>query len=143
MSARSPFGKVLRSIGIISMGLTAGFTLLGGIGTSCVAFNPMGFGEFMSRLASMQWLYVIFVVVGIALGILGIRSVMMLVKGSHKSYQTALSVLIAGILAAEFACICLQIAARQLHAGGCSSVYDRPHLHYLFSATHSLDMAGS
>ena len=96
MSANSFFAKFLRFVGIVLMGLTAGFTLLGGAGTSCVAFNPTGFSENMALLAPFQWLYILFVLTGVALGILGIRATVMLIKGKDKSYRDAMVVLIAG-----------------------------------------------
>lgn len=98
MSANSFFAKSLRFVGIVLMGLTAGFTLLGGAGTSCVAFNPTGFGENMAPLAPFQWLYILFVLTGVALGILGIRATVMLIKGRDKSYRNAMVVLIAGVV---------------------------------------------
>ncbi len=98
MSANSTSGKILRFIGIVFMALTAGFTLLGGIGTSCVALNPTGFSESMSKLAPFQWLYILFVLIGIALGVLGIRATVRLVKGKRHSYRDALIVLAAGVL---------------------------------------------
>jgi len=98
MSANSFFAKFLRFVGIVLMGLTAGFTLLGGAGTSCVAFNPTGFGENMAPLAPFQWLYILFVLTGVALGILGIRATVMLIKGSSKSYRDAVIVLVAGVV---------------------------------------------
>ena len=87
MSTNSFFAKFLRFIGIVLMGLTAGFTLLGGIGTTCVALNPTGFSESMAPLAPFQWLYILFVLAGIALGILGIRATILLIKGTDKSYR--------------------------------------------------------
>ena len=54
MSTNSFSAKLLRFIGIVLMGLTAAFTLLGGIGTSCVALNPNGFSESMAKLAPLQ-----------------------------------------------------------------------------------------
>lgn len=98
MSTNSSLAKFLRFIGIVLMGLTAGFTLLGGAGTSCVALNPAGFGENMAQLAPFQWVYILFVLAGIALGILGIRATIMLIKGKDKSYREALYVLIAGVV---------------------------------------------
>ena len=98
MQANSFFAKVLRYVGIVLMGLTAGFTLLGGAGTSCVAFNPTGFSESMALLAPVQWLYILFVLVGVALGVLGIRATVMLVKGPEKAYRYALVVLLAGVV---------------------------------------------
>lgn len=91
-------GNTLRMVGIILMALTAGFTFLGGVGTSCVAFNPTGFSENMAKLAPFQWLYVLFVLVGIALGVLGIRTTAGLVKGKEKSYRDAVIILVAGVV---------------------------------------------
>jgi len=99
MSTNSSLARFLRFIGILLMGLTAGFTLLGGAGTSCVAFKPLGFGESMAKLAPFQWLYIVFVLVGIVLGALGIRATILLIKGRDKSYREALLVLIAGVVA--------------------------------------------
>jgi len=98
MSPNRFFAKFLRYIGIVLMGLTAGFTLLGGVGTSCVALNPTGFSESMAKLAPFQWLYILFVLTGIALGALGIRATVLLVKGTDKAYRDTLYVLIAGVV---------------------------------------------
>lgn len=96
MSTNSFFAKFLRFIGIVLMALTGGFTLLGGIGTSCAALNPTGFGESMAPLAPFQWLYILFVLAGIALGVYGIRATIMLIKGADKAYRDAMIVLVAG-----------------------------------------------
>ncbi len=98
MSSNSFFAKSLRFIGIVLMALTGGFTLLGGIGTTCVALNPTGFGESMAPLAKLQWLYILFVLAGITIGVLGIRATIALIKGADKSYRDALYVLIAGVV---------------------------------------------
>lgn len=98
MSTNRSSMKFLRFIGILLMGLTAGFTLLGGVGTSCVALDPTGFGESMAKLAPFQWLYILFVLTGIGLGIAGIHATVMLVRGTDQSYREALYVLIAGVL---------------------------------------------
>lgn len=95
MSTNSFFAKFLRFIGIVLMGLTGGFTLLGGIGTTCAALFPTNYDS-MAALAPFQWLYILFVLTGIALGVYGIRATIMLVKGVDKSYRYALAVLIAG-----------------------------------------------
>ncbi|MBN2548881.1 MAG: hypothetical protein JXB15_06975 [Anaerolineales bacterium] len=95
MSTNSPLAKTLRFVGIILMGLTGGFTLLGGIGTTCVALAPTRY-ESMKTLAPFQWLYILFVLTGIALGVLGIRATIMIIKGADKSYRYALFVLVSG-----------------------------------------------
>jgi hypothetical protein len=88
-------GKFLRFIGILFMGLTAGFTLLGGVGTSCAAIAPTNY-ESMVGLAPFQWLYILFVLTGIALGIWGIRATIMLVRGAPDGYRQAMFVLLSG-----------------------------------------------
>lgn len=98
MSQNSFIAKFLRFIGILLMALTGGFTLLGGIGTSCAAFNPTGFGESMAPLAPFQWLYILFVLAGIAIGVWGIWATVKLVKGAPDSYKMSLQALVAGVV---------------------------------------------
>lgn len=97
MSTNSSFAKFLRFIGILLMALTGGFTLLGGIGTTCAALFPTNFGS-MAALAPFQWLYILFVLAGIVLGVMGIRATILLIKGADKSYRDALIALIAGVV---------------------------------------------
>ena len=97
MSTNSFFAKFLRFIGILLMGLTGGFTLLGGIGTTCAALFPTKY-ESMTALAPFQWLYILFVVAGVALGVWGIWATIKLVKGTSDSYLMSLQALIAGVL---------------------------------------------
>lgn len=98
MSQNSFIAKTLRFIGILLMALTGGFTLLGGIGTSCAAINPTGFGESMAPLAPFQWLYILFVLTGIAIGVWGIWATVKLVKGAPDSYKMSLQALVAGVV---------------------------------------------
>lgn len=95
MSSNSFVAKFLRFIGIVLMALTGGFTLLGGAGTSCAALFPTNWDS-MAPLAPFQWLYILFVLAGIAIGVLGIRATVMLIKGADKSYRDAMIALIAG-----------------------------------------------
>ena len=97
MSTNSFFAKFLRFIGILLMGLTGGFTLLGGIGTTCAALFPTKY-ESMTALAPFQWLYILFVVAGVALGVWGIWATIKLVKGTSDSYLMSMQALIAGVL---------------------------------------------
>ncbi len=97
MSTNSFFAKFLRFIGILLMGLTGGFTLLGGIGTTCAALFPTKY-ETMTALAPFQWLYILFVITGIAIGLWGIWATIKLVKGTSDSYLMSLQALIAGVL---------------------------------------------
>jgi len=102
MSTNSFFAKFLRFIGILLMALTGGFTLLGGIGTTCAAVNPTGFGDSMAPLAPFQWLYILFVLTGIAIGVWGIWATVKLVKGTSDSYKMSMQALIAGVVIGGF-----------------------------------------
>ncbi|HLF73865.1 MAG TPA: hypothetical protein VI524_05945 [Anaerolineales bacterium] len=97
MSNHSFFAKSLRFLGIVLMGLTSGFTLLGGIGTTCAALFPTRW-ESMAPLASFQWLYILFVILGIAIGVWGIQATVRLVRGKPDSYLMSIRALVAGVL---------------------------------------------
>jgi hypothetical protein len=95
MSQNSFFAKTLRFIGIVLMALTGGFTLLGGIGTTCAALFPTRFGS-MAALAPFQWLYILFVLVGVGIGVWGIWATVKLVKGKSDAYQQSIMALVSG-----------------------------------------------
>ncbi len=95
MSRASWWGKTLRFLGIVLMALTSGFTLLGGIGTTCAALFPTKWDN-MAPLAPFQWLYILFVLTGIALGVWGIGATVKLVRGTPDAYMTSLKALVAG-----------------------------------------------
>ena len=98
MSRNTWWGKTLRFIGILFMGITAQFTIAGGLGTTCVALNPTGFGESMALLAPFQWLYILFVIITTVIGIMAARAVVLLAKGRSHSYRNAVIALIMGIV---------------------------------------------
>lgn len=91
------FGKVLRIIGIILLGVTAVITLLGGIGTTCVALNAAKY-DGMEAIAQYQWLYIFYVLSGIVIGVLGIWVAVALVRGKTNAYRNALIVLVDGLV---------------------------------------------
>ncbi len=97
MSSNSFFSKFLRFVGIVLMALTGGFTLLGGIGTTCAALAPTKYDS-MKGLAPFQWLYILFVLLGIVIGVWGIWATVKLVRGLPDSYKMSLQALIAGVL---------------------------------------------
>ncbi len=90
------WAKTLRILGIVLMSLTAALTLLGGAGTTCVAINPTGWDGKFAGIAPFQWLWILFVLVGVAAGLLGVRAVIQLVRGRKNAYREALIVLILG-----------------------------------------------
>ena len=89
----------LRGIATALMGLTVVFTLLGGIGTTCVAFGAEKYPS-MVPLVPYKLLYQAFVVISIAIGVWGIPVIVALVRGSPVAYRNALLNLIAGALSA-------------------------------------------
>jgi hypothetical protein len=95
------WGKTLRFIGIVLMALTSGFILLGGIGTTCAALFPNNW-ESMAPLASFQWLYILFVISGIAIGVWGILATIKLVRGTAGAYKTSLLVLVTSLVVGGF-----------------------------------------
>ncbi len=101
MSTNSFPAKFLRFVGIVLMALTGGFTLLGGIGTTCAALFPTKY-ESMTPLAPFQWLYILFVLTGIAIGVWGIRATVKLVRGTSDSYKLSLYALVAGVVVGGF-----------------------------------------
>ncbi len=96
MKRNTWWAKLLRIVGIVLMSLTAAFTLLGGAGTTCVALNPTGYGPKFAAIAPFQWLWILFVLIGIAVGIMGVRAVVLLVKGKKNAYRYALIALLVG-----------------------------------------------
>ena len=97
MSSNSFIAKFLRFIGIVLMALTGGFTLLGGVGTTCAALAPTKY-ESMASLAPFQWLYILFVLTGIVIGVWGIWATIKLVKGTSDSYKMSIQALTAGVV---------------------------------------------
>ena len=86
-------GKILRVIAIILFGMTAAFHLLGGAGTSCVAFAAEKFDS-MAGIVPYKWLFQLFVVVEIAVSVYGVWALIGLAKGKAKSYRNAIIFLV-------------------------------------------------
>ncbi len=90
-------GKILKIVAIIFMAMTTAMNLLGGAGTSCVAFSSnVGYRMAFKELMEVRWLYQLLVVTTVALGIAGIWSTVKLIKGGAKVYKTALIILVIG-----------------------------------------------
>jgi hypothetical protein len=88
--------KTLKIVAIIFFALTASMNLLGGIGTTCAAFID----KFSSVLGVLdyQWLYQIFVVTTVLLGIAGIWATVKLARGGKDVFRNALIILVIGTL---------------------------------------------
>jgi len=61
-----------------------------------VALNPTGYDGKFSGIAPFQWLYILFVLVTVAVGVMGVRAVVLLVKGAKNAYRYTLIALISG-----------------------------------------------
>lgn len=92
------WAKGLRILAIVLMGITAFFTLASGAGTVCVALAAERFGEAMAALVPYKGVYLFFVVVTLAVGVMGVRAMVMLIRGRKGAIRFTLSTLVAGIL---------------------------------------------
>lgn len=90
------FGKILRIVGIVLLGITAVITLLSGIGTTCVALDPVKYE--MAAIAPYQWLYILYVIAGIIIGVMGILAVIALIRSKPAAYRAALIALTLGLV---------------------------------------------
>lgn len=91
------WSRALRVTCIVLMSLTAAFTLLGGAGTTCVALNPTGFGGKFAGLAPFQWLYILFVLMTLAIGVLGVGAVVRLIRARKNATRDSVVVLALGL----------------------------------------------
>jgi hypothetical protein len=101
MKRDSVFSKILRWVGIVLMGLTSLFTLLGGIGTVCAALFPSNFAadsEAMAALVGWEWLYITFMLVTTAIGVMMVRATVLLIKGTANAYRDTLISLVAAVV---------------------------------------------
>jgi hypothetical protein len=97
MDKRTVFGKILRIVGIILLGLTAVFHILGGVGTSCVALGAEKYDS-MAGIVPYKWLYQVFVLVTIAIGVWGVQATIKLARSKEQSFRNALLVLLIGLI---------------------------------------------
>ena len=61
-----------------------------------MALNPAGFGGKFAGIAPYQWLWILFVLIGTAAGIMGVRAVVLLIKGRKNAWRYAVIALIIG-----------------------------------------------
>lgn len=94
-------GKILRIAAIVLLGLTAAMNLLGGIGTTCAAFSSnVGYRLAFKEIMDYRWLYQVFVVTTILVGLAGVWGLIQLVRGGPKVYRDILIILVVGSLLA-------------------------------------------
>ena len=88
----------LRVIVMILLSLTAAMTLMGGAGTSCVAFRAENW-ESMAALIPVKPIFQVLVVVSIAAAIYGIYAIVQLGRGKKGAYKMNLIFLGVGLIA--------------------------------------------
>ncbi|MGC9349575.1 MAG: hypothetical protein ACP5JG_15670 [Anaerolineae bacterium] len=108
--------KLIRGIAVVFMGLTVFFTLVGGAGTTCVAFGAEKY-ESMTALVPYKPLYQALVVLSLATGIWGIPVTIALMRGGEHAYRNALLVLLAGAVTSG-----VQMAVSQIVRGASAPV---------------------
>jgi len=109
MNHPTRLGKILRIAGIILLGLTAMFNLLGGIGSTCISFAGAKFAaesESMAKLLPYAWLYQLFVVFTIPAALYAAYATIQVVRNRPGAYRKALLAILA----------CLILAAIQMTA---------------------------
>ncbi len=99
MSENKRPSGVLRSVAIILMAITVFFTIVGGIGTTCVAFGAEKYDS-MVGLVPYKPLYQALVFISIAAGIWGVFIVIKLVRGGANVYRNAIIMLVIGAVTA-------------------------------------------
>ncbi len=90
--------RALRIITIIFLALTIVFTVTGGAGTACVAWNADTLGGNMSKMAPVMPQLKILVVLSIAAGLWGIYSTIRLSKGKPGGWIYTVIFLLAGAI---------------------------------------------
>ncbi len=88
-------GKILRVIAILLMAMTAAMNILGGAGTTCVAFFTKNYPPYwvLIKPVDYRWLYQTFVITTLVVGIVGIAVLVGLIRGGKHAYRNTLIVL--------------------------------------------------
>ena len=92
-------GKILRTVAIILIGMTAAMNILGGIGTSCAAFFTRDFPPLWS-LYDYRVLYQALVITTTIVGIAGVWGTITLAQGKKNAYRNVIIILVIGTLLA-------------------------------------------
>ncbi len=101
MAAPSRGSKFLRVLGLVLLSLTVLMTLMGGIGTSCVAFAAQKWGPRMAALIPVMPVFQLLVVVSIAVGIWGLVATVRLARRRPHAYRDVMIFLVvAGVASA-------------------------------------------
>jgi len=100
--------RILRGIALTLMSITVLLTIIGAVGTVCIALGAENYDS-LKVLAPYKWLYKIFVLVKFAAGFWGLHVIFTLFKGKEKAYRNAVIILTIGLLVAAAQMITSQI----------------------------------
>ncbi len=87
------WGKILRATAVILAALAAGFTLVGGAGTFCVAWNADSYGNAFAAFVPYMPVYQLFVYINAVTGIVGLWLTYRLVRGGRRAYAGIVAIL--------------------------------------------------
>ena len=93
-------GKVLRILAVVAMGLASVFNLLGGVGTSCIAWNADKYGKAFAVFVPYMTIYQIFVYLSVLVGVAGIIVTYALVRRDKWAYWGGVITMVAGLVIA-------------------------------------------
>ena len=96
----SKLGNTLKILAIVAMGLTSLFTLLGGLGTACIAWNADMYGGRFAVFVPTMLLYQVFVYICLLVGMAGAVVTYALLRGDKWAYKGALITLLIGLIVA-------------------------------------------
>lgn len=97
---RNKTRAVLRGVLMILMGATTAMTLLGAVGTTCIAWNADKYGASLAPYIPFQPLFQVLVFVKLAVAVAGAMVTYALIRGRRWFYVGALVTLLAGLSAA-------------------------------------------
>jgi hypothetical protein len=93
-------GNILRILAIVLVAATAVFTLLGGVGTTCVAFNADQYGKAFAAFIPYAPTYQMFVYTSVLAGLVGLAATVAMVRGYSWAYWGAVVAAVAGLATA-------------------------------------------
>jgi len=94
---KNKLAKVLRIVTIVLLSITAAWTVLSGVGTTCVAFGAEKY-ESMAAIVPYKGLYQAFVFLTLAVGAAAIAATIAFARGKRWAFGGLLGILAAGIV---------------------------------------------
>jgi hypothetical protein len=103
-------GRILRTVAIVLLGLTAAMNILGGVGTTCAAFGfTREYRIAFHELQDVKWLYQTLVFTTILTGLAGSWATVRLARGKQNAFRNAMIILVIGSIFAAVQYITSQI----------------------------------